>query len=223
MQHAPQISLKLTGGNRDGHWGNLQFVLWRVPLRRWKRGARKYTQEKEQAILWPPWKNCDISRKEMWRHTSKKTDSENTGTGVTWDRWNSDRTGRILLWDKCTVFFNIGPSRANLKVSVDKIGTDWQKAFLIHKKAPHGCITSSPFLQCRLAILHILDSAMVGQGIVSLGGFFTMCRVRVSRPHLKPQVLFLLVQAPHSLHWPTSQPSAEKDRKKWWAVKPQRY
>lgn len=72
MQHAPQISLKLTGGNRDGHWGNLQFVLWRVPLRRWKRGARKYTQEKEQAILWPPWKNCDISRKEMWRHTSKK-------------------------------------------------------------------------------------------------------------------------------------------------------
>lgn len=35
-----------------------------------------------------------------------------------------------------------------------------------------------------MAILHILDSAMVGQGIVSLGGFFTMCRVRVSRPHL---------------------------------------
>lgn len=67
-------------------------------------------------------------------HLKKKTDSENTGTGVTWDRWNSDRMGRILPWDKCTVFFNIGPSRANLKVSVDKIGTDWQKAFLIHKK-----------------------------------------------------------------------------------------
>ncbi|TNN45096.1 hypothetical protein EYF80_044710 [Liparis tanakae] len=42
-------------------------------------------------------------------------------------------------------------------------------------------ITTRP---CLMAILHILDSAMVGQGIVSLGGFFTMCRVRVSRPHL---------------------------------------
>lgn len=66
-------------------------------------------------------------------------------------------------------------------------------------------------------ILHLRDSAMVGQGIVSLGGFLTMCRVRVSRPHLKPQVLFRRVQEPHSLHWPTSQPSEgqrEMERKR---------
>lgn len=193
------------------HWGDGREGRGNIPK---KKSRLSYGRHGKTVIFHA--RKCDGT-------PQKKTDSENTGTGVTWDRWNSDRMGRILLWDKCTVFFNIGPSRANLKVSVDKIGTDWQKAFLIHKKAPHGCITSSPFLQCRLAILHILDSAMVGQGIVSLGGFFTMCRVRVSRPHLKPQVLFLLVQAPHSLHWPTSQPSAEKDRKKWCAVKPQRY
>lgn len=46
------------------------------------------------------------------------------------------------------------------------------------------CFPEPPLLQCLMAILHILDSAMVGHGIVSLGGFFTMCRVRVSRPHL---------------------------------------
>ena len=81
----------------------------------------------------------------------------------------------------------------------------------------HTHPTSSRLLprrQCLMVILHLRDSAMVGQGMVSLGGFLTMCRVRVSRPHLKPQVLFLLAQLPHSLHWPTWQPSGGGKHKK---------
>lgn len=52
MLCAPQISLELTGGNRDGHWGNLQFVLWRIPLRRGRemgereRGGKNIPQKK---------------------------------------------------------------------------------------------------------------------------------------------------------------------------------
>lgn len=61
--------------------------------------------------------------------------------------------------------------------------------------------------QCLMAILHRLDSAIVGHGIVSFTGFFTICLVLVSRPHLNPHVLLFLLQVPHSLHWPTSQPS----------------
>lgn len=70
----------------------------------------------------------------------------------------------------------------------------WQGVFL-----PPG--------QCLTAILHLLDSAIVGHGIVSFAGFFTICLVLVSRPHLNPQVLLFLLQVPHSLHGPTSQPS----------------
>ena len=58
-----------------------------------------------------------------------------------------------------------------------------------------------------MAILHLLDSAMVGQGIVSFAGFLTICHVLVSRPHLNPHVRLFLLQVPHSLQWPTSHPS----------------
>lgn len=58
-----------------------------------------------------------------------------------------------------------------------------------------------------MAILHLLDSAMVGHGIVSFAGFLTICRVLVSRPHLNPHVRLFLLQVPHSLQWPTSHPS----------------
>lgn len=58
-----------------------------------------------------------------------------------------------------------------------------------------------------MAILHLLDSAMVGHGIVSFAGFLTICRVLVSRPHLNPHVRLFLLQIPHSLQWPTSHPS----------------
>lgn len=61
--------------------------------------------------------------------------------------------------------------------------------------------------QCLMAILHLLDSAMVGHGIVSFAGFLTICRVLVSRPHLNPHVRLFLLQVPHSLQWPTSHPS----------------
>lgn len=61
--------------------------------------------------------------------------------------------------------------------------------------------------QCLMAILHRLDSAMVGHGIVSFAGFLTICRVLVSRPHLKPHVRLFLLHVPHSLQWPTSHPS----------------
>ncbi len=99
------------------------------------------------------------------------------------------------------------------EISWNGLQMEWMTCLLnkgLYWRHEHMCwfnYTHSPFLQCRIAILHLLDSAMVGHGIVSFGGFFTICRVRVSRPHLKPQVLFLLVQVPHSLHWPTSQPS----------------
>lgn len=83
----------------------------------------------------------------------------------------------VPLWDKWAVFFNIRQS------SVKWTWMDWDRISLLHTST-HDCITFLPLLQCLTAILHILDSAMVGQGIVSLGGFFTMCRVRVSRPHL---------------------------------------
>lgn len=61
--------------------------------------------------------------------------------------------------------------------------------------------------QCLIAILHLLDSAMVGHGIVSFAGFLTICRVLVSRPHLNPHVRLFLLHVPHSLQWPTSHPS----------------
>lgn len=41
MLCAPQISLRLKGGNRDGHWGNLQFVLWRIPRRKGRETGRE--------------------------------------------------------------------------------------------------------------------------------------------------------------------------------------
>ena len=75
--------------------------------------------------------------------------------------------------EKQAVFFQYWPEKCKVN---DRIP-------LTHTST-YGCVTSLPLLQCLIAILHILDSAMVGQGIVSLGGFFTMCRVRVSRPHL---------------------------------------
>lgn len=87
---------------------------------------------------------------------------------------------RVLLWDKWAVFFNIDQSSAQWTWM--ELGQN-DRISLTHTLTC-GCITSLPLLQCLMAILHILDSAMVGQGIVSLGGFFTMCRVRVSRPHL---------------------------------------
>lgn len=62
-----------------------------------------------------------------------------------------------------------------------------------------------------MAILHLLDSAMVGHGIVSFAGFLTICRVLVSRPHLNPHVRLFLLQIPHSLQWPTSHPSNREE------------
>lgn len=87
---------------------------------------------------------------------------------------------RVLLWDKWAVFFNIDQSSVKwiwMEFGVNDRMSQKDIYIWVH-------ITCLPLLQCLMAILHILDSAMVGQGIVSLGGFFTMCRVRVSRPHL---------------------------------------
>lgn len=96
MLCAPQISLRLTGGNRDGHWGNLQFVLWRIPRRTGRETGRegeKYTSEKVLARTRPPWKNTDISCTETPLCTSKtqtfkkKKQEWAQCTRVTWNRW----------------------------------------------------------------------------------------------------------------------------------------
>lgn len=153
MLCAPQISLELTGGNRDGHWGNLQFVLWRIPLRRGREmGERgeKYTSEKELAWRRPPWKNTDISCTETPLCTSKtqtvKKQGWVEGTRVTWNRWNSERRGGggVLLWDKWAVFFNIHQSSVHFEVNMDGVGTDWQTISLTHINIQLNNILTSP-------------------------------------------------------------------------------
>lgn len=75
----------------------------------------------------------------------------------------------------------------------------WEGGWLGKKKIQKAHSPNSPPGQCLMAILHLLDSAMVGHGIVSFAGFLTICRVRVSRPHLNPHVRLFRLQVPHSL------------------------
>lgn len=113
MLCAPQISLELTGGNRDGHWGNLQFVLWRIPLRGGREMGEKYTSEKEKK------KKLARTRTAMEKYwyfmhgnatvhlknaDAEKTKFERKVQEVTWNRWNAERGERALLWDKWAVF-----------------------------------------------------------------------------------------------------------------------
>lgn len=116
MLCAPQISLKLTGGNRDGHWGNLQFVLWRIPLRGGKEmgeSGEKYTSEKELAWTRPPWKNTDISCTETppqkHRRWKNKAECEVQGLHETGGTVRGAGRGG----DKWAVFFNIHQSSVN--------------------------------------------------------------------------------------------------------------
>lgn len=107
-----------------------------------------------------------------------KNKAEREAQGVTWNRWNSE--GRKEQPCGISGLFSLILNRPAQR----ERGRGSEVSDRLFDGARVGCITSLPLLQCLMAILHILDSAMVGHGIVSLGGFFTMCRVRVSRPHL---------------------------------------
>lgn len=150
MLCAPQISLKLTGGNRDGHWGNLQFVLWRIPLRRGREmGERgeKYTSEKELAWTRPPWKNTDFMHGNATVHL-KNADGEKTRLSGRYKGYMKQvelwEGGRVLLWDKWAVFFNIHQRSVNFKVNMDGAGTDWQTMSLTHINIWLNNILTSP-------------------------------------------------------------------------------
>lgn len=134
------------------------------------------------------WKNTDISCTETpvcapQKHRRRKKTRLNARYRGYMRQVKLREGEGVLLWDEWAVFFNIHQTRVNLDGSEGGWSRDGLTEYLSHTP-PYGCLTSLPLLQCLMAILHILDSAMVGQGIVSLGGFLTMCRVRVSRPHL---------------------------------------
>lgn len=136
----------------------------------------------------------------------KNSSEEKKGSGESWGKYTSDI---VLDWPRS----HLKKNTTAYHINAGKNKADWGKARGLHEtggtlsvllwgmwdvsskywvttegQSPQQLTcdrkTSLPLLQCLMAILHILDSAMVGQGIVSLGGFFTMCRVRVSRPHL---------------------------------------
>lgn len=99
MLCAPQISLRLKGGNRDGHWGNLQFVLWRIPRRKGREtgreGGKIYLRKSAgskkgrhgKILIFHARKHHYAPQK---KQTLKKQDWTQ-GTRVTWNRWNSER------------------------------------------------------------------------------------------------------------------------------------
>lgn len=140
------------------------------------------------------------------------------GYGERWMRSQiSYTTGRFVASNNLQfkTFFS------SIQFGAEKVGsghltsacTGWKLELLIHhlkeerkegrgnrKYIAHDSgYPNSPPGQCLMAILHLLDSAMVGHGIVSFAGFLTICRVLVSRPHLNPHVRLFLLQVPHSL------------------------
>lgn len=172
---------------------NLPFVLWRIPRRRGKEtgeggdeGGKIYLRKKKKKksagssegrhgkILFHARQRRRAPR-ELRRCKNK---AEREAQGVTWNRWNSE--GRKEQPCGISGLFSLILNRPAQR----ERGRGSEVSDRLFDGAHVGCITSLPLLQCLMAILHILDSAMVGHGIVSLGGFFTMCRVRVSRPHL---------------------------------------
>ena len=93
MLCAPQITFKLTRGNRDCHWGNLQSLLWRIPLRREKRWEEreKYTPPKKPGLNRP-------AMEKYWylMHILKKKTECTSNLHLKKDAWKGFRDTWVL-------------------------------------------------------------------------------------------------------------------------------